>query len=205
MEICSVEEDEQEHCLEKAVRYLRDGKVVCFPTETFYAIGALYDNEDGLMKIAVLKNRPRSKAFSLIIGSRKGLALLAEHVTEAERKIMDQFWPGPLTLIFRAKAHLLSYIKDERGTVAVRMPGPSFALDLARRLSVPVTATSANVSGLTAARNARDVKDSFPKGIDLLIDGGECAAVKPSTIIEVIRGKVNVLRKGIVEPGDLLI
>jgi len=198
VEICSIKTDGYDLCLGKAAEYLLAGKIVCFPTETFYAIGVQYDNEEGLKRIAGIKKRPGTKSFSLIIGDRRDLDLLADHVSGEEARIIDTYWPGPLTLVFKAKGNLLSYIKDEQNTVAVRMPGPSFALDLARRLSLPVTATSANVSGMPPAKSVPEVSEAFSEGIDLIIDGGESTAAKPSTIIKLRKGKITVLREGAV-------
>jgi len=196
VEICSVEKKGYDYCLDMAVKYLLEGMVISFPTETFYALGALYSDEAALKRIAELKDRPEAKSFSMIIGSKKETQLLSSGMDTKTRVLTERFWPGPLTVVLPAKAYLSRLIRDERNTVAVRIPGPSFALDLARTLSIPITATSANPSGLDPARRMTDVLRYFPDGIDLLVDGGECTAEKPSTIIEIKKGIVNVLREG---------
>jgi len=203
VEVRSVEEEGLEVCLEAAGRCLTEGGVVCFPTETFYALGVLYDNEDGLRRVVDIKGRPPSKAFSLIIGDRACLEMLVEKLGTLERGIAESLWPSPLTVVFRAKNGLSSFITDEDGTVAVRIPAPSFALDLAVRVGMPITATSANPSGMSPARSAADVREYFIEGIDMLIDGGESSARYPSTIIRVDGDNVKVLREGAVSASEL--
>ncbi|MGE5893379.1 MAG: L-threonylcarbamoyladenylate synthase, partial [bacterium] len=142
--------------------------------------------------------RHASKPFPLIIGDRALLSLVVSEIGPLEEKIMDAFWPGPLTIVFKAREGLSRYIVDERSTVAVRMPGRSFALDLAERIRIPITATSANRTEMHPAKSGREVIQYFPEGIDFLIDGGESTAETPSTILEVRAGKVRLLREGVV-------
>lgn len=196
MDICSIEKKGYDHCLDMAVKYLLEGMVISFPTETFYALGALYNDDAALKRIAEMKGRPGAKSFAVIIGSFNETQLLSSGMDAKTRMLTEQLWPGPLTVVLPALGNLSRLIRDERNTVAVRIPGPSFALDLARKLSIPITATSANLSGRAPARKSADIIRYFSDGIDLLIDGGECTADKPSTIIEVQKGIVNVLREG---------
>ncbi len=203
MEIKSINELGYETCLQRAVEFIREGRIVGFPTETFYALGVRYDNDASLKRVVDIKERPGSKSFSLIIGEISELSLLARDVDSLTQRIIDKLWPSALTVVFRAKEGLSGYITDERGTIAVRMPARSFALELARMIKIPITATSANVSGKSPARSGEDVAAFFPQGIDLLIDGGESRAAYPSTIIEVVGDRIRFLREGVIRRSEI--
>lgn len=183
--------------LARAVSLLGHGGVIAYPTETFYGLGARYDDARALDRLCALKKRPTGKAMPLIIGDEEQLALLTEHVSDTARSLMKRFWPGPLTLIFSATPALTGPVVAG-GKVAVRIPGPSFALDLARAAGFPVTATSANVSSRPPADTAAMVADYFDGHLDLIVDGGKTAGGFPSTIADVSAGGAMVLRQGAV-------
>jgi L-threonylcarbamoyladenylate synthase len=189
--------------LEEAVAVLRAGGVLAYPTETFYALGARFDNEAALERIFALKGRPEGKPLSLIISSAEMLSLVARVVPDIARPLMGRFWPGPVTIAFPAREGLSRYVTSG-GRVAVRVPGESFGLSLVRSAGFPVTATSANLSGAPPASDAEAVGDMFPGGIDLLVDGGKTPGGLPSTVLDVSRGAVDILRHGaaVIEPDD---
>jgi L-threonylcarbamoyladenylate synthase len=192
-----------ERILLYAVDVLKTGGIVAYPTETFYAIGAKFDREESLQRIYRLKQRPQEKAMPLIVGSRELLTMVADAVNRTAEILMERFWPGPLTLILPAKRELSFFLTAGTGKVAVRIPGQSCALHLARAAGFPFTATSANISGMPPALNAKTVIEYFHGGIDLIIDGGSTPGGLPSTIAEVTDESVKVLREGIIKT-DLL-
>ena len=203
MEVRSVDKYGYESCLGLAAKYILNGKIVCFPTETFYALGVRYDDENCLKRLSDLKGRPESKAFSLIIGSKSELSLLVSDIDPLDEVVTDRLWAAALTVVFKAGENLSSFIMDENNTVAVRIPAHSFALDLAMKIGTPVTATSANRSGMQPSRSPDQVVKYFPCGIDLLIDGGVCDSEKPSTIISLENGNIKILREGVVGSAEL--
>jgi L-threonylcarbamoyladenylate synthase len=188
--------------LEAAVGVLAGGGLVACPTETYYALVVRYDDEEALRRVFSLKGRAPEKAVPLIIGSVDDLPTVAAECDGAARALMERHWPGPLTLLFPARAGLPEAITSE-GSVAVRVPGESFALRLARAAGVPLTATSANPSGDPPARNAEMVVSYFGSapGLlpDILIDGGEAPGGLPSTIVQIVGGQARVLREGAVK------
>jgi L-threonylcarbamoyladenylate synthase len=188
----------------EASEIIAAGGIVCFPTETFYGLGVRFDNLPALRRLYEIKKRPREKAMPLIIGDMSGLAAITDHIDDATRKIGTKLWPGPLTLLIPAKRGLSEFITAGTGQVAVRVPGPSFAYDLAKHLQFPITATSANISGMPAADNPDDVLRYFGDLPDLLVDGGKTGGNKPSTIIRIEGGKVLVVRQGAVSEEDIL-
>jgi L-threonylcarbamoyladenylate synthase len=190
--------------LQKAVDTLTKGGIVAYPTETFYGLGASFDEEESLKKLYRVKQRPREKAMPLIIGNRDLLSILTYAVNVDAKSLMDRFWPGPLTLIFNARENLSEFITAGTGKVAVRLPGESFALHLARAAPFPVTATSANLSGMTPAGDAETVIKYFGGNIDLVIDGGPAPGGLPSTLVDVTGDTARILREGVIQKEALL-
>ncbi|MDA8077631.1 MAG: L-threonylcarbamoyladenylate synthase [Nitrospiraceae bacterium] len=182
----------------KARDMITAGGVIAFPTETFYGIGVRYDDADALQRLYALKRRSADKALPLIIGSRDLLPLVSCAADPLALLLAERFWPGPLTILMGARRDLPDLITAGTGKVAVRIPGPSFALDLVRSLPFPITATSANISGSPPASDPEDVLRYFDGMLDMLIDAGTAPGGRPSTIIEVIEGKIALLREGAV-------
>jgi L-threonylcarbamoyladenylate synthase len=183
---------------------MMNGGTIAYPTETIYGLGAKYDDENALKRLYGVKQRPREKTVPIMIGSIDQLPLLAEDVSNTAADLIARFWPGPLTLIFRARSGLNSYITSN-GKVAVRIPGASFALDLVRAASFPITATSANISGLPPARTAAMIAAYFADTLDLIIDGGESPTAVPSTLADVTDTTPVVLREGAIKTSLLFV
>lgn len=186
-----------------ARRVIEQGGIVAFPTETFYGLGVKYNDPDALKRLYEIKHRPREKAMPLIIGDIKTLGLITPSVLNTAKKLMDRFWPGPLTILFEAGKDLSVFITARTGKAAVRIPGDSFALDLAKSLEFPVTATSANISGKPPADNPDDVIGYFGDGVDLVIDGGKSTGREPSTIVDVTGEGITILRPGAISSEAL--
>jgi L-threonylcarbamoyladenylate synthase len=188
-----------------AATALKDGAVIAYPTETFYGIGAKFDLESSLKKLCRIKNRPSEKALPLVIGTTRALSLLTDSVPARAQKLIDAFWPGPLTILFKARSNLSAYLTAGTGKVAVRVPGESFALLLARKSGFPVTATSANPSGLPAASDAATVIRYFDDLLDIVIDGGITHGGLPSTIVDAAGERIQIIREGAVAKESLKI
>lgn len=139
-------------------------------------------------------------AMPLIIGDIEQLALLTDRVPDKASALIRKFWPGPLTLLFEARCGL-SDLVVAGNKVAVRMPGESFALRLARASGFPITSTSANISGMPPGENISMVVNYFNDVFDLIIDGGELKSVLPSTIVDATGPELRVLRKGLIDVG----
>jgi len=198
MRLLRLDDDNTEDILSLAVDILKNSGVIAFPTETFYGIGAKFDRDDALRTIYEIKKRPQEKAMPLIIGERDLLSVIALEVSSAASVLMDTFWPGPLTLILPARETISDYITAGTHTVAVRIPGESFALRLAQTAHFPITATSANLSGLPPARDIETILGYFGDRIDLIIDAGTTPGGLPSTIVDVRGADLKVLREGVI-------
>lgn len=189
-------EKRRELILEQAVDALEKGRIIAYPTETFYGLGVKFDIEDSLRRLYYIKKRQKDKAMPLIIGDKGLLPLITESIDTRTSLLMERFWPGPLTLILSSRIGISNHITASTGKVAVRIPGESFALHLAKKANFPITATSANLSGLPPARDAGTVINYFGNDIDLLIDGGCTPGGLPSTIIDVTGKDIKILREG---------
>jgi L-threonylcarbamoyladenylate synthase len=185
-----------ERVLHEAIHTLLSGGVVAYPTETFYGLGVKFDREKSLERLYSLKKRPVEKALPLIIGDRELLSQLSPSVGRTALSLMENFWPGPLTLILPALGSLSRCLTAGSHTVAVRMPGDSFALRLARAAGFPITATSANISGAPPATDIKTIIGYFDDSLDLIIDGGTATGDLPSTIVDVTGERPRILREG---------
>ncbi len=180
------------------------GGIVAFPTETFYGLGVSFSDKDALAKLFELKRRPKDKPMPLIIGDVAALSIVASAPDEVALRIIERFWPGPLTILFAARALLSDLITGGTGKVALRVPGRSFALALAGAVGYPITATSANISGKPPAQSADEVIAYFGNAVDIVVDGGRAPGQKPSTIIDVSEGAIKLLRQGVVPYEEIL-
>ncbi len=196
MRVIKISDENMAGAVAAAAAVIRGGGIVAFPTETHYGLGAAYHAVAALKKLFTLKRRPEEKPIPLIAGNEKALGLVTRQLDDMTVSIIKRFWPGPLTLLLPAKGGLPRLLTSGTGTVAVRMPGRSFALELARALEFPVTATSANISGSPPADDADGVTGYFGEGLDLLIDGGRTPGGAPSTIVRLSDETIILVRKG---------
>ncbi len=190
-----------DEAVNEASAVLLRGGIVAYPTETFYAIGVKFDMPEPLKRLYELKKRPAEKAMPVIIGHRGLLSgVVSEewlaHLPGQAQSLMESFWPGPLTMLFPAKKGLSEFLTAGTGMIAVRVPGESFALQLAKKAGFPFTATSANLSGMPPAVNAEEIMRSFGERLDLIVDGGQTPGGQPSTIVGVSGAGIRVVREG---------
>ena len=196
--ILKLTDENYDEAIRTAVSVLNKNGIIAYPTETFYALGTRYDKKDALEKLYEIKRRPEEKAIPLIIGNIEQLSLLTGHISGPAWELINKFWPGPLTLVLSAGKGLDEYLMSDN-KVAVRIPGESFALQLAKAAGFPITATSANISDKPPAETASMVSDYFDQAIDLIIDGGHTKGGLPSTIIEATEDEIRTLRKGAID------
>jgi L-threonylcarbamoyladenylate synthase len=182
--------------LRQAAAILRTGGLVALPTETVYGLGAVYNNGPALAEIFRAKGRPADNPLIVHIYRFEQLELLAEEIEPKLQLLMEQFWPGPLTLVFPKKAAVSSLVTAGLSTVAVRMPAHPVAAALLRLTGLPVAAPSANLSGKPSPTRGSHVLRDFEGKIPLVIDAGPCEAGIESTVAMLNRGKLLILRPG---------
>ena len=182
--------------LEKATELIKQGKIVGFPTESVYAIGTNGLDEQAVKRLYEVKKRPLNKPISLLVSNMEMLKSIAKDITELEYKIMEKFFPGPLTIILKKKDIVPDIVTAGQETVGVRMPSGEIARKLVELSGVPIAAPSANISGEPSGTNLSEIKKHFEGNVDFYIDGGNSELGISSTIVQVIDGKPKILRQG---------
>ena len=194
---------DDEAAFREAGRILQSGGLVAFPTETVYGLGGNGLDPAAARKIYAAKGRPSDNPLILHIASRGELDPLVEHVPEAARRLMDAYWPGPLTLIFQKSSLVPHETTGGLDTVAVRMPEHEAARRLIAAAGVPVAAPSANLSGRPSPTTASHVIEDMNGRIEMILDGGDCRIGLESTIIDVTGDYPVVLRPGFIGHAEL--
>ena len=184
-----------DNALALAARLLAEGKLVAFPTETVYGLGANALDAQAAMGIFAAKGRPADNPLIAHIHDRSQLELLCDVPPIAE-KLMNAFWPGPLTLIMPRRPGVPDAVTAGLDTVAVRMPSHPVAMALLKAVNLPIAAPSANRSGKPSPTAARHVLDDMDGRIPLIIDGGSCDVGLESTVLDVCHGRPCILRPG---------
>lgn len=182
--------------LEEAGKLIKQGKIVVFPTETVYGIGTNGLDENAVKKLYEVKQRPLNKPISLLVSNMEMVNSIAKDITEVEYKIMEKFFPGPLTIILKKKEIVPNILTARQDTVGIRMPRGEIARKLVEYADVPIATPSANISGEPSGTNLQEIKKHFEGKVDYFIDGGNSELGLASTIVQVVDGKPQILRQG---------
>ena len=184
--------------LGEAATALREGGLVAFPTETFYGLGAAALQSSAVRRIFEVKGRPDDKPLLVLVDSVAMAESLAVEVPSRGRELMDRHWPGALTLVLRARAHVPVEVTAGSGTVGVRLSAHPLARALVTALGGPVTAPSANPAGQPPPVTAAEVATYFADGLALVLDGGRTPGGEPSTVLDVTVDPPRLIRAGAV-------
>jgi L-threonylcarbamoyladenylate synthase len=182
---------------------IKQGGVIAFRTDTFYGLGADPFNAVAVERIRALKGREDDKPILLLISVVEELDRLIVDPSKQFQEIAAKFWPGPLTIVGKAHTDLPEGITAGTGTVGVRLPADQGVRDRVRECGGALTATSANPAGRDPARSADEVRNYFPAGIDLIIDGGLVTTAQPSTVVDATLSPPRVVREGAI-PARLI-
>lgn len=187
----------KEETYTQAVDIIRKGGIVAFPTETVYGLGADATNAEAVEKIFEAKGRPADNPLIVHVDS-KGAALgYVEEVTEKAEELMDAFWPGALTLILKSKPHTFAQnVTANLKTVGIRVPNHPVALNLLKRLQLPIAAPSANTSGKPSPTLAEHVYHDMENKVSLILDGGPTKIGIESTVLDMTSEPPVILRPG---------
>ena len=180
--------------LEKAANLIKQGKIVVFPTETVYGIGTKGLDEEAVKKLFKAKQRPLNKPISLLVSNMEMVNQIAKDITAIEYKIMEKFFPGPLTIILKKKDIVPNIVTAGEETVGVRMPSGEIARKLVELVGEPIAAPSANISGEPSGIDLQEIKKHIKA--DYFIDGGKSELGLASTIVQVVDEKIQILRQG---------
>lgn len=187
-----------EEDIQQAAEIIKEGGLVAFPTETVYGLGADALNPEAVGKVYAAKGRPSDNPMIVHISSKNDLSYLTFEITDDIRKLMDAFWPGPLTMVVPAAPVVPRVTTGGLDTVAVRMPSDPVAAALITSSETPIAAPSANLSGRPSPTSARHVIDDLDGRIDAIIQGGDCQVGIESTVVDMTGAVPAVLRPGII-------
>ncbi len=182
--------------IREAVNTIKHGNIVAYPTETFYGLGVDPCNEEAIDRLYRLKGWKEKRPVSVLINHLDKLTPLVKEIPPIARLLMNTFWPGPLTLVFKINPSFPSLISGGTGKIGVRISSNEIANKLLEELDVPLTTTSANLTGGKEAFRAEEVEESFGRDVSIILQGGELKGVKGSTIIDVTGDKIGVIREG---------
>ena len=182
--------------LTEAAELLRKGELVAVPTETVYGLAGNGLNENAVKDIYEVKGRPAVKPLSLMVPGIEAMEQYCEDVPAAAKALAEQFWPGPLTIVLKAKDFIPSIVLAGGDTVGLRCPAHPMTLELLKLAGVPFAAPSANPSGEPSPKNAGTVMQYFDGKISAVIDGGECGIGTESTLISMAQKPYRILRQG---------
>lgn len=187
----------------RAIGALKRGEVIVFPTETFYGLGADALNEAAVKRVVSLKGRNLGSPIAIIVADGEMLKDIVMDVPAVARKLMERFWPGPLTLVLPGKKNLPAPLLSRGGGVGVRISSHLLATRLARELGRPLTATSANPSGKEPARSIEEAMNYFSDKLKIFLDGGRLEEEKGSTVVEIVDGRLKIIREGVIVREEL--
>jgi L-threonylcarbamoyladenylate synthase len=183
--------------LARAKEIIEKGGVIAYPTETFYGLGVDPYNEEAVKRLFELKGRGFDKPISILV---KDVAMLrqvvAADIPPIAEDLINRFWPGPLTIVFKASPSLPELLTAGTGKIGVRISSSRIAERLLDTIDSPITATSANPSGKESPRTADEVVNYFDDRLDLVLDAGRLSGRLGSTVVDITRGGIEVIRDG---------
>jgi tRNA threonylcarbamoyl adenosine modification protein (Sua5/YciO/YrdC/YwlC family) len=188
--------------IEAAVSAVRAGDLIVLPTDTVYGIGADAFTPGAVRAMLAAKGRGRAMPSPVLVGTARAAAALVENLGAFGQDLIDEFWPGALTLVFRASPTLLWDLGDTKGTVALRMPLHPVALEVLKQTG-PMAVSSANRTGSPPATTADEAERQLGEAVSIYLDAGPCADSVPSTILDLTGAIPRVLREGAI-PVDRL-
>ncbi|MBG7609680.1 MAG: threonylcarbamoyl-AMP synthase [Anaerolineae bacterium] len=185
-----------------ATTILRAGKLVAFPTDTIYGLGALIADHQGIKELYRAKNRDTAKAIAVLMSSIDDLRLVANQINLTSKILAECFWPGPLTLIIPRHPKLPDMLSPTP-TLGVRVPDHPVALAL-MKISGPLAVTSANLSGHREAHTAEEVFEQLEGRVAVILDGGRTPGGQASTVVDCLTPELKILRPGPISLEDLM-
>ncbi len=184
--------------IKEAAWLIREGRLVAFPTDTVYGLGADAFNEEAVERVFEVKRRSKDKPLSIFVCDFADVEPLAEDISSPALMLAGYFWPGALTLIFKAGREVPGFLTSGSNKVGIRIPNDKISLALVKAAGTPLTGSSANLSGKPELLTAAEVERELGGSIELIVDGGGTDRRECSTVIDVSNGQPRVLRWGVV-------
>jgi L-threonylcarbamoyladenylate synthase len=185
-----------EPIIKKIAETVKQGKVICYPTDTVYGLGANVYDKNVIERIYQIKRREKNHPFSIIIGNVLDLKELIEEIHQPAIVLMEKFWPGALTLIFKSSLKLKDKLPGDRENIGVRLPNNKICGFLTKFCGFPIISTSANLSGGKAPYSIEEIPQEIKTSCDIIIDTGKIRSKGESTIIDVSTPIPKIIREG---------
>ena len=189
--------------IRQAARIIKGGGLVAYPTETFYGLGVDATNRDAIARLFFVKGRQENKPILILICSEDMLKDYVAEIPTVASSLIKHFWPGPLTLIMKARNCIPDILTGGTGNVGVRLSSNPIATTLVREVGVPITSTSANRANEPPCNSTDDVRRALGDDIDFIIDAGETPGGEGSTILDITTTPPRVVRMGKITVANL--
>jgi len=193
-----------ESILQQVISSLVEGAVIGYPTETVYGIGCDAYNSTAIEKIYKLKGRNYSLPLIVLVDDKSTVQELTTYIPETAEVLMNEFWPGPLTIIFKASSSVPEILNNGKGTIGLRISSDPICKNILENFKMPLVSTSANPTGSTPAKSAEELKGYFGSKIDVIIDSGPRNQDLVSTIIDVSSNNLEFEREGAITRSQIL-
>ena len=192
-----------ENAIGRAAEILISGGLVAYPTESFYGLAVDATNEEAIKRLFSAKKRSTDMPILILIPETEILGQYTEHIPAVAHRLISEFWPGGLTMVFESGPKVSPLLTAGTHKIGIRLSSHPVATALTRAIGVPISGTSANISGQPACRNAGEILHSFGNDVGLILDGGESTSIVGSTVLDVTLHPPRVLREGMVRRSDL--
>lgn len=196
MEYIDIKASYTEDDIKRISESIKLGRIIVLPTDTVYGIATSPFNEESVKKIYSLKERNLSKPCNILVSNVNMIEKVTKSISEIEGKIIKEFFPGALTIIFDKNDVIPSVVTSGLDTIGIRMPDNKFLLELIENIGYPILATSLNLSGKQAEINIKNLPDKIEKNVDMIVDAGDAKIKRASTIVKVEGKKIKILREG---------
>ncbi len=190
--------DPQPELLAQAAAVIHRGGVIAFPTETYYGLGADALNRQAIERIYTIKGRDRTKLILILVEARARISEFVKPFPPMVERLMETFWPGPLTILFQVNDRLPIELTSGSGKIGIRVTSHPVAKALLEACRVPLTGTSANRANGPSPQTAEEVRNSIGQELDLILDGGSTPGEKPSTVLDCTVSPFRIVRQGII-------
>ena len=193
----------EEKKIEKAISLLKSGKIVAFPTDTVYGLGVNAEDRTAIDRLYKVKKRVKDKPFILFLKKKEDFICFVEIVPLFAQKLINKFWPGPLTLLFKANKVSPSCLVSKEGKIGIRFPDHPIPKNIMEKGKFFLATTSANLSGASTPSDPEYLSKTLAQNIDLIIDGGETFLAEESTIVDITCQPPRLVRKGWLSPEEI--
>jgi len=190
--------------LRQVAEIIQHGGVILYPTDTIYGLGCDALNVKAVKRIYKIKHRSENNPALVLVHNKMMLNELVDGITPLASRLMKMFWPGPLTMIFKANRHIHQSLISKDGKIGIRIPKNKFCLKLIAECEAPLLSTSANISGSKTITTVDTLKKVFASKVDLFIDAGDLESALPSTVVDVSGKRSVVIREGAISSKQLL-